>query len=156
MTMPTYKTAAVGGAPTVTHVGVGPRNPMGLPKQPTGAKTPPTPPQPMSAAAAYSSPVLPGPRSAGFRFLPSSPTPAMMGQPPPVAVTPTPLTSRTLPTVIMGGAMYQGGMGSAIKGGGNVYQAGPAPTPPAPTTPPNPNYTAGQMPITMTGSLLGG
>ena len=129
---------------------------MGLPTQPKGARTPPTPPQPMSAAGAYSTPVLPGPNTGGFLFMPSSPTPAAMGQRPPIAVTPTPSTTRDLPTVTLGGTLYQNYRGMSMKQGSNAMQTGPAPTPPAPTTPPNPNYTATQMPIMMTGSLHGG
>ena len=92
---------------------------------------------------------------AGFRFLPSSPVAAQMGQPPPIAVTPVPSTTRDLPTVTLSGGLYQGGVGGTMKSGHNVMQAGPAPMPHAPTTPPTPNYAPGQMAIRMTGGLHG-
>lgn len=110
----------------------------------------------MSAAAAYSTPVLPGPNTGGYLFMPSSPVAAQMGQAPPVHISPVPSSTRILPTVVLGGSLYQPGMGSSAKVGGNVMQSGPAPTPPAPTTPPNPNYAPGQMPLMLTGSLQGG
>lgn len=154
--MPLYKTSAVGGPATVILTGPGPRNPMGLPPRPSGAKAPPTPPQPMSSAAAYSTPVLPGPNTGGYLFLPSSPVAARMGQAPPVHITPTPSSSRILPTVVLGGGLYQGSLGT----GGSVpvgqYQPGPAPTPPIPTSTGMPNNSPTYKPIMMGGSFGNG
>lgn len=155
-TMPVYKTSAVATGLSVILTGVGPRNPMGLPTRPMGAKTPPTPPQPLSAAYQYTTPVLPGPNTGGYQFLPTAPMHAMVGQPPPTPVAPIPLTSRKAPTIILGSSQYPIGGASVQKVGLNVYATGPAPIPPAPTTPANPSYGPTQMPLMMKGSLSGG